>query len=53
MSDDVIVGEVLNNWHEEKKRISEERWRKALVWMRDNGLTPTESICSSKTRHDG
>ena len=35
-----IVSEVLNNWHESKKRISQERWHNALQWMRDNGFTP-------------
>ncbi len=40
VSDDVIVNEVLNNWHESKKRIPEERWRKALSWMRDRGFVP-------------
>jgi type I restriction enzyme S subunit len=40
ISDDVIVGEVLNNWHESKKRIPADRWRKALAWMRDKGFAP-------------
>lgn len=40
ISDDAIVNEVLNNWHESKKRIPEDRWRKALSWMRDKGLVP-------------
>ena len=35
-----IVNEVLNNWHESKKRISQERWLNALQWMRNNGFTP-------------
>jgi hypothetical protein len=38
--DDAIVHEVLNNWHESKQRISEDRWRKALDWMRDKGFVP-------------
>jgi len=33
-SDDAVVHEVLNNWHESKKRIEEIRWRQGLVWMR-------------------
>ncbi len=41
VSDDRIVHEVLNNWHENKKRISYERWGKALVWMRQNELITT------------
>ena len=35
-----IVNEVLNNWHESKKRISQERWLKAIQWMRENGFAP-------------
>lgn len=35
-----IVNEVLNNWHESKKRISKERWLNAIQWMRDNGFAP-------------
>lgn len=40
-----IVNEVLNNWHESKKRISQERWLKAIQWMRDNGFAPDMSVC--------
>jgi type I restriction enzyme S subunit len=40
LSDAAIVNEVLNNWHESKKRIPEDRWRKALSWMRDHGFVP-------------
>lgn len=39
-NDDAIVDEVLNHWHEDKKRITAERWRKALSWMREKGLAP-------------
>lgn len=35
-----IVNEVLNNWHESKKRISKERWLNAIQWMRENGFAP-------------
>ena len=35
-----IVNEVLNNWHESKKRISKERWLKAIQWMRENDFAP-------------
>ena len=35
-----IVNEVLNNWHESKKRISKERWLSAIQWMRENGFAP-------------
>ncbi|MDR6571254.1 restriction endonuclease subunit S [Chitinophaga ginsengisegetis] len=34
-SDKTIIHEVLNNWHESKRRISEERWIKCLHWMRE------------------
>ena len=40
-----IVDEVLNNWHESKKRISQDRWLKAIQWMRDNGFAPDMSVC--------
>ena len=43
ISDDAIVNEVLNNWHESKKRIPEDRWRKALAWMRDHGFVPQKA----------
>lgn len=35
-----VVNEVLNNWHESKKRISKERWLTAIQWMRENGFAP-------------
>lgn len=35
-----IVNEVLNNWHESKKRISKGRWLSAIQWMRENGFAP-------------
>ena len=35
-----IVNEVLNNWHESKKRISQGRWLSAIQWMRENGFAP-------------
>lgn len=35
-----IVNEVLNNWHESKKRISQDRWLSAILWMRENGFAP-------------
>ncbi len=39
-TDTDIVNEVLNNWHESKKRISKERWLSAIQWMRENGFAP-------------
>ncbi|WP_293626049.1 restriction endonuclease subunit S [Salinisphaera sp.] len=40
VSDEMIVHEVLNNWHESKQRIPEDRWLKALAWMRERGFAP-------------
>lgn len=39
-SDTQIIDEVLSNWHEEKERISHERWQGALNWMRENAIIP-------------
>lgn len=39
--DDRLVAEVLTNWHDRKKRFDEDRWRRALGWMREKGLVPT------------
>lgn len=39
-TDDDILNEVLNNWHESKRRIARERWQTALNWMRSQGFTP-------------
>ena len=35
-----IVNEVLNNWHDSKKRISRDRWLSDIQWMRKNGFAP-------------
>ncbi|WP_454688464.1 restriction endonuclease subunit S [Achromobacter aloeverae] len=40
VSDEMIVHEVLHNWHEAKQRIPEERWLAALGWMREKGFVP-------------
>ncbi|HEC0482125.1 restriction endonuclease subunit S [Pseudomonas aeruginosa] len=40
VSDEMIVHEVLHNWHEAKQRIPEDRWLKALGWMREKGFVP-------------
>ena len=47
-TDDQIVREVLENWHESKRRIEPERWQNALYWMREKGLVPT----STPLRHE-
>jgi len=46
VSDKMIVHEVLNNWHESKQRIPEDRWLNALVWMREKGFVPKEAVSS-------
>jgi type I restriction enzyme S subunit len=40
VSDALIVHEVLTNWHESKQQIPEERWLKALDWMKGQGFVP-------------
>lgn len=40
VSDEMIVREVLHNWHEAKRRIPEDRWLAALGWMREKGFVP-------------
>ncbi len=40
VSEDEVVNEVLNNWHESKKRISDERWRKCYSWMKQQNWIP-------------
>ncbi len=49
VSDERIVNEVLNNWHESKKRIPRERWENALNWMRQNGFVPGTMRQSGET----
>ncbi len=39
-TDDEIVYEILHNWHENKKKVSKNRWLNALKWMRENKITP-------------
>lgn len=40
-TDEQIIREVRENWHEKKKRFLPEELRKMLKWMRDYQLTPT------------
>ncbi|MEJ0003738.1 MAG: hypothetical protein WDN30_09470 [Pararobbsia sp.] len=44
VSDEMIVHEVLHNWHEAKQRKPEDHWLKALVWMRKKGFVPNGAI---------
>jgi len=39
-TDEDILHEVRNNWHESKERFDEGRLRQALQWMRDKRLVP-------------
>jgi hypothetical protein len=39
-NDGDVIKEVRANWHQSKKRFEEDRLRKALQWMRNNGLVP-------------
>lgn len=41
VTDDSILTEVLERWHEQKKSIAEQRWRDAISWMREKNLVPT------------
>jgi len=47
-TDDEIVNEVLTNWHEEKGRISRDRWLSALNWMREKDIVPVGYGFSTK-----
>jgi type I restriction enzyme, S subunit len=35
-----ILHEVLNRWHESKRRFPKERWRNAIRWMKEKGFVP-------------
>jgi len=47
--DEAIVSDVLNNWHDNKRQISKDRWLSALPWMRDNNLVPHGSGRQTKS----
>jgi hypothetical protein len=49
VSDERIIREVLDNWHESKKRIPRVRWEKALKWMRQHGFVPRTMRQSGET----
>ncbi|GMU24601.1 MAG: hypothetical protein AMXMBFR13_46750 [Phycisphaerae bacterium] len=40
VTDDQIIEQVLHNWHPSKQKIDENRWRRAIEWMRTKGITP-------------
>lgn len=39
-ADEEIVTEVLDRWHDSKRRINQNRWKEALLWMKKNALVP-------------
>lgn len=41
VNDELILNEILNQWHEKKRQIPVNRWRDAIAWMRQQGLVPT------------
>jgi type I restriction enzyme S subunit len=41
VSDDTVLDEVLSRWHDQKRRIPSDRWRRAIYWMRQEGFIPT------------
>ena len=40
-TEETIVHEILNRWHDSKRRISEKRWRSAIAWIKKEGFAPT------------
>lgn len=53
MDDDRLVDEVLNRWDASKKRISEDRWRTAIDWMREKNLVPKGYGRATERSQDG
>lgn len=41
-TDDQIIEQVLEKWHPAKKEIPEDRWSRALAWMKRNDLAPAK-----------
>lgn len=50
-TDDKLVHEVLENWHEDKRTIPEARWRKEIKWMKENSFIPTGIGRSTRQMH--
>ena len=40
-TEDNILQEVLERWHDSKKRFPKDRWLKAIGWMKKEGFVPT------------
>lgn len=49
-SDESIMDEFLNEWHEKKRRFQRARLAKALQWMKDKGLVPTGRGSHTRSR---
>ncbi len=41
ITDKAILSEVLDNWHQDKRKIPKEEWLEGLDWLRDNRIIPT------------
>ena len=40
-TDENILHEILERWHESKTRFPTEQWRRAIGWMKQKGFVPT------------
>lgn len=40
-AEDLLVEQVLRHWHASKLQIEEDRWRRAIRWMKKKGFTPS------------
>ena len=40
-TEDNILHEILERWHDSKKRFPKDRWLKAIAWMKKEGFVPT------------
>ncbi|MCB9092178.1 MAG: hypothetical protein H6621_00320 [Halobacteriovoraceae bacterium] len=52
LSDELIINEFLNNWHDSKKRFQRDRLITALAWMRDNDLVPSGIGKPTSIKHE-
>lgn len=50
VTDDALVAEVLTSWDPAKTAIPQDKWRKAIGWMRGKGLVPTGYGAHTKAR---
>jgi type I restriction enzyme S subunit len=40
-TDEAILHEILDRWHESKRRFTRAIWVKTISWMREDGYAPT------------